>query len=182
MNIFSQIIYIIYDIHIYTWYICLWTKTIPSREINISPYQGIFEDDFPIPQVGYVDFLEGIYIYQYISASLFVSTWHSVRDRPTDPSMFRAAQVMELVEAKLRVMGAWVPQLAVSPGVLEPAIQKWRKTFFQLSFLRGYEIYSIYRYRYVSFFGWYYGYYMDISLLFFWVEVGSRSFLVKDSS
>ena len=27
--------------------------------INISPWWGIFEDDFPSPQVGYVSFLEG---------------------------------------------------------------------------------------------------------------------------
>ena len=27
--------------------------------INISPWEGIFEDDFPFPQVGYVNFLEG---------------------------------------------------------------------------------------------------------------------------
>ena len=26
---------------------------------NISPYQGIFEDDFPFPKVGYVSSLEG---------------------------------------------------------------------------------------------------------------------------
>ena len=30
---------------------------------NISPKNGMFEDDFPIPQVGYVNSLEGIYIY-----------------------------------------------------------------------------------------------------------------------
>ena len=29
--------------------------------INISPKKGIFEDDFPFPQVGYVNFLEGIF-------------------------------------------------------------------------------------------------------------------------
>ena len=28
--------------------------------INISPLSGIFEDDFPFPQVGYVSFLEGM--------------------------------------------------------------------------------------------------------------------------
>ena len=30
------------------------------QETNISPKNGIFEDDFPFPQVGYVNPLEGI--------------------------------------------------------------------------------------------------------------------------
>ena len=29
---------------------------------NISPWEGIFEDDFPFPRVGYVSFLEGIFL------------------------------------------------------------------------------------------------------------------------
>ena len=31
------------------------------RGISISPWEGIFEDDFPFPQVGYVSFLDGMY-------------------------------------------------------------------------------------------------------------------------
>ena len=29
---------------------------------NISPKNGIFEDDFPFPKVGYVSSMEGIYL------------------------------------------------------------------------------------------------------------------------
>ena len=32
---------------------------IPSWELTYYPYQGIFEDEFPFPQVGYVISLEG---------------------------------------------------------------------------------------------------------------------------
>ena len=35
------------------------TKTITLQGINISPQNSIFEDEFPFPQVGYVNFLEG---------------------------------------------------------------------------------------------------------------------------
>ena len=33
---------------------------IHSWELNISPQNGIFEDDFPFPKEGYVSSLEGI--------------------------------------------------------------------------------------------------------------------------
>ena len=36
-----------------------WNNAITLQEINISPWSGIFEDDFPFPQVGYVSSLEG---------------------------------------------------------------------------------------------------------------------------
>ena len=36
---------------------------IPSRELTYPPKNGIFEDYFPFPQVGYVNFLKGIHIY-----------------------------------------------------------------------------------------------------------------------
>ena len=38
---------------------------IPSRELTYPPKNGIFEDDFASPQVGYVNFLEGMFIYVY---------------------------------------------------------------------------------------------------------------------
>ena len=33
---------------------------LPSRKLTYPPKNGIFEDDFPFPQVGYVNSLEGI--------------------------------------------------------------------------------------------------------------------------
>ena len=41
---------------------------LPSRELTYppKPKKWHFEDDFPFPQVGYVNSLEGIYIYIYI--------------------------------------------------------------------------------------------------------------------
>ena len=42
--------------------ILVWKKVyfyIPSRELTYPPQKWHFEDDFPIPQVGYVSFLEG---------------------------------------------------------------------------------------------------------------------------
>jgi len=41
------------DWHFWTF---LW---IPSRELTYPPKNGIFEDDFPFPKVGYVSSLEG---------------------------------------------------------------------------------------------------------------------------
>ena len=41
---------------------------------NISPKNGMFEDDFPFPKVGYVNFLEGnccVFLY----CVLFVVVW-----------------------------------------------------------------------------------------------------------
>ena len=38
-------------------------KHLPSRELTYHPKNGIFEDDFPFPQVGYVNFLEGIRLF-----------------------------------------------------------------------------------------------------------------------
>ena len=35
------------------------TFGIPSRELTYPPKNGIFEDDFPFPKVGYVNFQEG---------------------------------------------------------------------------------------------------------------------------
>ena len=32
---------------------------IPSREVTYPPNNGTFEDDFPVPEVGYVSSLEG---------------------------------------------------------------------------------------------------------------------------
>ena len=37
------------------------SRIIPSRELTYPPKNGIFEDDFPFPQVGYVNVLEGIH-------------------------------------------------------------------------------------------------------------------------
>ena len=37
----------------------IWRRTLQGT--NISPKNGIFEDDFPFPKVGYVNSLEGIY-------------------------------------------------------------------------------------------------------------------------
>ena len=37
------------------------------HETNIFPKNGIFEDDFPFPQVGYVSSLEGILMRSHIS-------------------------------------------------------------------------------------------------------------------
>ena len=36
------------------------------QETNISRFQGTFEDDFPFPQVGYVNSLEGICFWTYL--------------------------------------------------------------------------------------------------------------------
>ena len=38
--------------------------------INISPQNGIFEDDFPFPQVGYVNFLEGSSLFELLCSYL----------------------------------------------------------------------------------------------------------------
>ena len=52
------------QIHIINWY--LLTYNLPSRELTypIPKAQGTFEDDFPFPQVGYVNSLEGITYHQ----------------------------------------------------------------------------------------------------------------------
>ena len=55
------------------------------QEINISPWSGIFEDDFPFPQVGYANVLEG-YTHLYLGKSsdltnIFQIDWNS-RARP----------------------------------------------------------------------------------------------------
>lgn len=90
-----------HDIYVYE------QKLYPPGKLTYPPTKAYLKMIFLLPRWDMlISWRVYIYIYQYISASLFVSTWHSVRDRPTDPSMFRAAQVMELVEAKLRVMGA----------------------------------------------------------------------------
>ena len=39
-----------------------YNKPFTLQGTNISPQNGIFEDDFPFPQVGYVNSLEGIRI------------------------------------------------------------------------------------------------------------------------
>ena len=43
------------------WATFLGEFSLTLQGINISPWQGIFEDDFPFPQVGYVNFVEGMY-------------------------------------------------------------------------------------------------------------------------
>ena len=35
-------------------YECCWDICLPSRELTYPPKHGMFEDDFPFPQVGYV--------------------------------------------------------------------------------------------------------------------------------
>ena len=35
------------------------TQSFTLQGTNISPWEGIFEDDFPFPKVGYVNPLEG---------------------------------------------------------------------------------------------------------------------------
>ena len=40
---------------------------------NIIPYQGIFEDDFPFPKVGYVSLIEGTFnpkLFSWVSGLL----------------------------------------------------------------------------------------------------------------
>ena len=53
---------------------CLFQEGTLQR-INISPWQGIFEDDSPFPQVGYVNFLEGTWIPAYQKNLRLLATW-----------------------------------------------------------------------------------------------------------
>ena len=64
--------------------------------INISPWYGIFVDDFPFPQVGYVNFLEGsfsrdsqgfIYIQQVVGIGIFwsINSIMGINRGPTQP-------------------------------------------------------------------------------------------------
>ena len=48
------------------------TQTVPFKGdtlqgTNISRFQGTFEDDFPFPQVGYVNSLEGMLVLSGVS-------------------------------------------------------------------------------------------------------------------
>ena len=42
-------------------------EKIPSRELTYPHQNGIFEDDFPFPQVGYVNPLEGTILFHILS-------------------------------------------------------------------------------------------------------------------
>ena len=102
---------------------------IPLLGTNISFSQGMFEDDFPFPKVGYVNFLEGI--------QFFTFRYLNLLKLPSGKSDLPTAAVTTRRGAR-RVSSGWpgckpaslrcdlIPRYIANPGVLLGS-QSWGK-------------------------------------------------------
>ena len=69
-------------------------KRIPSKELTYPPQNGIFEDDFPLPKVGYVSSLGGITFTNAMGLFCFTFPWLHLGVQPV--SRWNASEIYKV--------------------------------------------------------------------------------------